>query len=207
MTSTKKPKPIEEHQKLEMEAKYGPQTGAYGLRPCKKPSSSHMLIFSSRLNVMYNAVEDPTDHTILSQYSMKKGLKVFSKRGANAMLTELQQLHNRKVMVPKDANKLTHKEKKVALEYLIFQKEKQCGKIKGRGYANGRKQQEFLNKEDMTSPTVMMESVMLSCMIDAKEAWSVAMANIPGHSCRWRLTKPSTYCMLDRTNGRATGQG
>ncbi len=119
-TDTDNDEADEEHQQLvlqrEVDAKYGPRTGAYGLRPCKKPSSSHMFKFNSYLNVMYDTIEDPTAHTILIQYSVNKGLKVFGERGANAVIVELQQLHDRRLMVPKNASKLTREEKKTALE-------------------------------------------------------------------------------------------
>jgi hypothetical protein len=48
----------------------------------------------------------------------------------------------------------------------MFLKEKRCGKIKGRGCADGCKQREYLSKEDTSSPTVAIESVFLSCVID-----------------------------------------
>jgi hypothetical protein len=50
----------------------------------------------------------------------------------------------------------------------MFLKEKRCGKMKGHGCADGRKQQEYLTKEETSSPTVAIESVMLSCTIDAQ---------------------------------------
>jgi hypothetical protein len=59
-------------------------------------------------------------------------------------------------------------------------KEKRCGKIKGRGCADGRKQRDFLTKEETSSPTVAIELVMLSCTIDAHEGRDVATADIPG---------------------------
>jgi len=37
-----------------------------------------------------------------------------------------------------------------------------------------------MNKDETSSPTVMTESVMLSCIIDAKEGQDVATADIPG---------------------------
>jgi hypothetical protein len=52
--------------------------------------------------------------------------------------------------------------------------------IKGRGCADGRKQQEYLTKEETSSLTVAIESVMISCTIDAHEGRDVATADIPG---------------------------
>ena len=76
----------------------------------------------------------------MSQHSMKKGIKLFGQAGIDAVLAELNQLHERKVLKPKDSSKLSREEKKAALQYLMFLKQKRCGKIKGRGCADGRKQ-------------------------------------------------------------------
>ena len=52
-------------------------------------------------------------------------------------------------------------------------------KIKERGCADGRKQQDWLSKEDTSSPTVSTEVLMISCMIDKMEDREVATADIP----------------------------
>jgi hypothetical protein len=62
----------------------------------------------------------------------------------------------------------------------MFLKEKRCGTIKGQGCADGGKQREHISKDETSSPTVAIESVMLSCTIDAKEGRNVATADIPG---------------------------
>ena len=61
--------------------------------------------------------------TVLTQYHVSKALKIYETKGKNAVLTELKQLHNRMVMDPLDANKLTNEEKNNALQYLMFFKE------------------------------------------------------------------------------------
>ena len=52
--------------------------------------------------------------------------------------------------------------------------------IKGRGCPYGIKQKDCLSKEDMLSPTVSTEGLILSCMIDTIEGREVATADIPG---------------------------
>ena len=52
--------------------------------------------------------------------------------------------------------------------------------IKGRVCADGRKQRDWLSKEDTSSPTVSTEGLMLSCMIDAMKGREVATVDIPG---------------------------
>ena len=71
---------------------------------------------------------------------MSKGLKVFGEPGVAAVLKELKQLHERMVMYPKNADGIRTSQENAALQYLMFLKQKRCGKIKRRGCTNGRKQ-------------------------------------------------------------------
>ena len=119
-------------------------------------------------------------HTVLTQYTLKKGLQVFGPPGVEAVYKELQQLHQHRVGEPRDAATLSKTQKKNALGYLMFLKRKQTGQIKGRGCADGCKQHLNTPKDAASSPTVATESVLLSCVIDAKERRDVATVDIPG---------------------------
>ena len=83
-------------------------------------------------------------------------------------------------MDPINKYDLTAEERKGALRYLMFLKEKRCGTIKGRGCADGRKQRDYMSKNDTSSPTVATEALLLSCVIDAVEGRDVATCDIPG---------------------------
>jgi hypothetical protein len=48
--------------------------------------------------------------------------------------------------------------------------------------ASGNKQRDYISKEDVTSPTVATESVLLSCIIEAEEERNFAVVDIP-NSC------------------------
>ena len=50
---------------------------------------------------------------------------------------------------------------------------------KGRGCADGRPQCKYMSKEDKSSPTVAVESLMLSCTIYAEEQRDVATTDMP----------------------------
>ena len=52
--------------------------------------------------------------------------------------------------------------------------------IKGRVFADVRKQRNWISKEDTSLPTVSTESLMISCMIDTTESKDVATDDIPG---------------------------
>ena len=77
---------------------------------------------------------------LTKQMTAKRGLKQFGDAGADAIMKELKQIVYRKVMEGRKTGKLTTAQKKAALKYLMFLKQKRCGKIKGRGCADGRKQ-------------------------------------------------------------------
>jgi hypothetical protein len=117
---------------------------------------------------------------MMTQHSLKQGLKLYGDGAIKAVLKELKQVHDRKVMTPKRSQSLSTQDKRDALQYLMFLKKKWCGTIKGRGCADGRKQRRFIPKEDASAPTVAIESVMMSCAIDAKEERDVATVDIPG---------------------------
>ena len=87
---------------------------------------------------------DPTSSITLTQYSIKKGLELFGEAGAEAVIKELQQLHDRGVMVPKESSSLSSDEKRNALQYLMFLKQKRCRKIKGCGCTDGCKQRSYI---------------------------------------------------------------
>jgi hypothetical protein len=74
---------------------------------------------------------------------------------------------------------LSAEQKKIILKLHIFMKMKQSGEITGRTVACGNKQQGYINKEDATSPTLAMESVILMSLIDAEEEHDSATIDVP----------------------------
>ena len=65
------------------------------------------------------------------------------------------------------------------MESLIFLTEKRDGSVKGRLCANGSIQRAYITKEEASSPTVTLEAVILTCLIDAMEGRDVAIVDIP----------------------------
>jgi Reverse transcriptase (RNA-dependent DNA polymerase) len=117
---------------------------------------------------------------LTAQMTAKAGLKYFGQDGTDAIMKELEQLLYRKVMEGCHAGDLTKERKKAALKYLMFLKQKRCGKVKGRGCADGRKQRLYKTKEETSSPTISIEALFLTCMIDALERRCVVTCDIPG---------------------------
>ena len=145
------------------------------------------------INLIFKDMEPRTVFTMLmkqdstellsfmtEQMSAKRGLKEFGTAGADAIMKELSQLVYRKVMEGRQSGDLTTAQKKAALKYLMLLKQKRCGKIKGRGCADGRKQRLYKNKEDTTSPTITTEALFLTCLTDAIENRHVVTCDVPG---------------------------
>ena len=101
------------------------------------------------------------------QMSLRAGLRTFGKDGEVAVEKEMRQLHDRGVMIPVHKKDLTPDQRREALAYLMFLKRKRCGKVKGRGCADGRKQRAYITREESTAPTVSTEAVFLTAVIDA----------------------------------------
>ena len=107
----------------------------------------------------------------------------------DAIMKEMRQLHDRKVMFPVHPSRMTREDKKAALNYLMFLKEKRSGEVKGRGCADGRKQRLYKTKEETTSPTVSSEGFFLSAVQDAEEERDVAFVDVPGAFMQAKMPK------------------
>ena len=142
----------------ELDDKYGKRTGAYDLRERRKPKYDLSTLLA-QLGTTVTASRKfdahslsqrrsrPIIHTILTQYGMNKGLKLFKRKGDEAVHAEMKQLHDRTVMRPMAPDSLTITDRSEALRYLMFLKEKRDGTVKGRGCADGRKQRGHIKKK------------------------------------------------------------
>ena len=166
----------------EMDERYGPRTGAYGLRPRRQPNVRVVKGSRPKVNLVSNGSKVSNQYEVLAtpQMNLKQGLKVFGDKGVEAVQKEMTQLHERKVMRPKHKQELTPEQRREALGYLMFLKRKRCGRVKGRGCADGRKQRAWIDPEDATAPTVSTEAVLMTAVIDAMERREVAVVDIPG---------------------------
>ena len=90
-----------------------------------------------------------------------------------------ENLHGRGVIEPVKKQQVNWKICKETLLYLMFVKQKHCGKIKARGCADRRKQQEFISKEEASPPTVSIHVLMATSLIDAIKEKHVIMADLP----------------------------
>jgi hypothetical protein len=147
-----------------------------------RPTTCLMIYGTQSKNIAhyYRPMTDPTgmESVLMTQYNMKQGIKQFGEKGMEALMTELRQLDLRRVLEPMNATALSDEEKRMALNYLMFLNEKRDGVIKGRGCADGCKQRAFIEKEQASSPTVSLEALLLTCVIDALEKRYIATTEL-----------------------------
>ena len=175
----------------EMDARYGFRSTRWNLRQRKPRTYDHK--YDENVEI-YVAKSTATDATLATpQMSIRRGLKMFGAAGANAVKAELQQLHNLKVM---EAKPLTPSKKWEALGYLMFLKRKRSGKVKARGCADGRPQHAYIPQEDARAPTVSMEAVFMTAVIDAMENRTVVVVDIPGAFMQADMD-PGVYMRID----------
>ena len=130
--------------------------------------------------------------SLVQQYNLKKGLQIFGKEGETAAMKEMEQLHKRNCFTPVSVNDMTREERRKAMEALMFLAEKRDGSKKGRAVYNGKPTRNWIGKEDSASPTAALESVMLTCVIDAHEGRDVMCNDVPNTFIQTPLppTKP-----------------
>ena len=113
------------------------------------------------------------------QFMLKKGLAKFGDKGRDAAAKEMEQLHKRSCFRPVNVSEMKPSERKKAQHGLMFITEKRDATVKARLVYNGKPTREWISKEEATSPTVSLESIMLTAAIDAKEGRDVMSADIP----------------------------
>jgi hypothetical protein len=115
----------------------------------------------------------------IQTYSLNKGMKNFGQKGMDAAIKEMKQLHNRTVFEGIKVSHMTPLERKRAMESLLFLIEKRDGRIKARTCANGSMQREYIDREDVTSPKAVTESILITGVIEAKQQRDIMMNDVP----------------------------
>ena len=173
----------------EMNAKYGSRTTKWNLGQRKQRTYDHR--YDEHAEIYVAQLSEATLAT--PQMPIHRGLKLFGSEGISAVKVELQQLYDLKVM---EAKPLTTKQKWESLGYLMFLKRKRNGKIKARGCADGRPQRAYIPQEDARAPTVSMEALFMTAVIDAIENRTVAVVDIPGAFMQADMD-PGVYMRID----------
>ena len=96
------------------------------------------------------------------------------------MLNGYKQFHNLDGFGPQDATTMSLQEKYRALRVINIIKEKRCGKINGSTCAYGIFQRTNIPWEEATSPTIALEALFASLLIDAHTVRAVHNFDVLG---------------------------
>jgi len=120
------------------------------------------------------------DQMCFNQMHASKGIELFKERAVAGLFKEYKQLNDMAVVGKASYEQLTDEDKKRALRAINLIKEKRDGKIKGRTCADGSKHRMFVPREDASSPTLAVESLMALLVVFAHEKRDVAVFDVPG---------------------------
>ena len=114
------------------------------------------------------------------QYGFRKRSKLYDDEGYQAAKKKLEaNLLRRDCIDMLSWKDLTWDIRKQASRYLMFLKRKPSRKMKGRGCADGRPQQEYITREESSPPTVSLYALMGSCVMDVLNDRKVITVDIP----------------------------
>ena len=156
------------------------------------------------VNVIFTQLEE--EEKKYEQMSAKKGIKLFGEKAVAAMIKEFTQLSDgvmpgKPVLEPIDPKTLTNEDFRQAMEAVNLIKMKRSSKVKGRSCINGSKQWKFLEENEViASPTLQLESLFLSLMIDVMEGRDVAIFDVPGAYLHAEMPKDKKILMKFRGN-------
>ena len=105
----------------------------------------------------------------MTQLFLKSVLKEWVTKYHNAVHYETKQLHFRNTLKQIYWKEMDDTQRKSILESHILLKKNRYGKIKRITVVCGNKQRDYISKGDSSSPIIVTESVLLSCIIYAKE--------------------------------------
>jgi hypothetical protein len=168
------PRPIRNESRFHL-----PHQGAFKHEYSSRNGYVFAQIIEQISHLSLNAKEENEFYSFAQQYGLGKGIRKFGKKGKEAAIKEMKQLHERTVFLPVDVSKLTQKERDEAMESLMFLVEKRDGRVKGRACANGSIQKANAAPGESASPTCMTESVMITATIDAYEKRDVMTSDVP----------------------------
>jgi hypothetical protein len=87
------------------------------------------------------------------QYMLQKGLKVFGNKGHEALMKEINELHNRTCFAPLKVKEMKHSKRKKAQMALMFLAEKRGKSIKVEWYTTGNQQENaYLERTQQAQP-------------------------------------------------------
>ena len=139
---------------------------------------SHAILIACIMNELSSKITRQ-GASIAQQHLLHKGLEVFGKKGHEALAKEINQLYRRNCFSPILVASMTTGERRKAMTALMFLTKKRDSTIKGRMVYNGKPTREWLSGEDSASPTAVLESIMLTAVIEAHKGRDMMRVDIP----------------------------
>ena len=117
----------------------------------------------------FTKLKDIAVNVCFTQMSARKGIQQFGQLAVTAMLKEYKQLDDLLVFGVVSPASLSEQEQRRALRAINLIKLKRCGKVKGRTCADGSVQRGYISKEDSSSPTISLQALFATWIIDSIE--------------------------------------
>jgi len=149
-----------------------------------------MVIAQLMHEIRDDVIEQEHDASFAQQYFLHKGLAKFQEKGKQAATKELGQMHNRVCFTPVSISSLSPTERKRAQEALMFLTEKKDGTVKSRLVYNGAPTREWVSREEASSPTAALKSLVITATIDAHEGRDVMSGDVPNAFIQARMPVP-----------------
>ena len=86
----------------------------YNLRPRPTRRNKRYTMLQDGQQSAMMAIPKPHTHVITTQMNIREGIKKFSEKGNEAILKELNQLHQQEALLPIKREDMSHEEKKKA---------------------------------------------------------------------------------------------
>jgi hypothetical protein len=115
----------------------------------------------------------------LTNISHRKAIKEIGLEAAVSMMTEMAQMHSKKVFEPVQYTMLDAQQRSKVVRSHLFMKRKRDGRLKSRLVVDGRTQ-DRVEAGDIASPTVSIEAIFATAVIDASEHRQVLTIDIEG---------------------------
>ena len=117
---------------------------------------------------------------VFTQMTAEVWIRKHGQVAISTIFNEFEQLQDLEVFEGMSASDLSQEQSRNALASINIIKENRSGGINGRSVADGRKQKSFYNKDDITSPTVYTDALLMTLMIDAWERQAVGTSDVLG---------------------------
>ena len=152
-----------------------------------KTGDTASLIAHAMIQIMQKGTSE--GYNFAQQFMFKRGLKIFKERGEAAAIKEIDQLVRRNCFTPISVKSLTAKERAKCVNGLMFLCEKRDKTVKGRLVYNGKPTRAWLSSDEAASPTVTLEAIFITSVIEAFEGRDIMTADVPNAFIQTEIPK------------------